>query len=86
MVNKRMKAPAVLRLVKKLARQHGLSVKELPKRGKGSHTMYAVLDATDTDVGRFGLTGHGGELSWTVLGNTEDSLSHLFGEKWMEKR
>jgi hypothetical protein len=50
--------------------------------------MYAVLDDTDTDtdVGRFGLTGHGGELSWTVLGNTEDSLSHLFGEKWMEKR
>ena len=41
-----------------------------------------LVDAEGNEVGRFGLTGHSRDLSWTVLESTEDSLAHLLGEKW----
>jgi len=84
MVNKRMKAAAALKLVRVAARGAGLAVVELPGRGKGSHKIYVLVDSDGNSIGRFGLTGHN-ELSWTVLRNLEDGLTHLFGENWMEK-
>jgi hypothetical protein len=85
-VNKRLRPTAVLALVRKHARQHGLSVKEEPGRGKGSHRLYVVVDADMVEVGRFSLTGHSRELSWTVLRSVEEALAPLFGDKWMEER
>jgi hypothetical protein len=87
MVNRRMKPAQVLTLIRKLARAKKLTVKELPGRGKGSHSIYALENSTGTEVARFGLTGHGSkDLSWTVMKALEGGLEHLFGEKWTEKR
>lgn len=86
MVNRRMKPAQVLTLVRKLARRHDLTVEELPKRGKGSHRIFVLVDAEGNEVGRFGLTGHSRDLSWKVLESTEGSLAHLFDEKWTEGR
>jgi hypothetical protein len=86
MVNRRMKPAQVLTLVRKLARQQGLTVEELPKRGKGAHRIFVLVDAEGNQVGRFGLTGHSRDLSWKVLESTDGSLAHLLGEKWTEGR
>lgn len=86
MVNRRMKPAQVLSLIRRLARQHGLTVTELPARGKGSHRIYALTDSSGAEKARFGLTGHPRDLSWTVLGQIEEGLAHLFGKKWTEKR
>jgi hypothetical protein len=80
-----MKGPDLLRLITRHARAHGLEVQELPKRGKGSHRRYVVVDADGDVVARFGLTGHSQELSWTVLRSTEEAMAPLFGPKWMEE-
>jgi hypothetical protein len=48
--------------------------------------LYRVLDADEMEVGRFALTLHPRELSWTVLRSVEDALAHKFGERWMEER
>jgi hypothetical protein len=85
MVNKRLKARAVLALARRHARKQGLRIEEMKGRGKGSHRTYAVLDSDGAEVGFFGVTDHPRELSWTVLQGVEDSLAHLFGTKWMEK-
>ncbi|MGH3779070.1 MAG: hypothetical protein ACRDRO_00195 [Pseudonocardiaceae bacterium] len=76
----------MLTLIRKLVRQHHLTVEELPKRGKGSHRIFVLVHAEGNEVGRFGLTGHSRDLSWKVLENTERTLAHLFGEKWTEGR
>jgi hypothetical protein len=44
MVNRRMKPAQVLTLVRKLARRHDFTVEELPKRGKGSHRIFVLVD------------------------------------------
>lgn len=85
MVNRRMTARQVLAIVRKIARDKSLTVNELPGRGKGSHRIYLLLDQSGNEVGRFGLTDHPRDLSWTVLRNTEDGLAHPQGEKWTEK-
>ena len=85
MVNRKMKPAQALTLVRKLARQHGLTVRELPGRGKGSHLIYALVDSSGAEVARFGLTGHARELSWTVLARLEERLAPVFGEKWTER-
>jgi hypothetical protein len=85
-VNKRMKAEALLRLARKVARAEAYSIEELPGRGKGSHRIYAVLDSAGNELGRFSLTHHLKDVSWTVLRQIEDNLAHLFGENWMERR
>lgn len=80
MVNKRMKAHAVLTLATRMARKKNLRVEELRGRGKGSHHVYVIRDEEDKEVGRFGLTSHSKEVSWTVMKSIEDGLEHLFGE------
>lgn len=86
MVNKRIRAAAALKLVRKVARRHGLTVVHVPGRGKGSHQIYALRNSADREVARLGLTDHPRELSWTVLGQIEGGLAFLFGERWMEER
>ena len=81
-----MRSAKVLTLVKKLARQHDLTVSPMPKRWKGSHQMYQLLDADGTEVTRFGLTDHPRDLSWQVLTRLEERLSPIFGDKWTEKK
>jgi hypothetical protein len=78
-----MKPAAALSLIRRRAREHNLTVRELPGRGKGSHRMYMLEDSSGTRVGDFGLTGHPKELSWTVLERLEERLAPLFGERWM---
>lgn len=85
MVNKKLKAQAALRLARTAARGSGYSIHEIAGRGKGSHQLYAVLDSAGNEVGRFTLTNHPRELSWTVLRSLEDGLAHLFGDDWLEK-
>ena len=82
-----MKPAQALSLVRRLAREQGLTITELPGRGKGSHRIYALADSTGAELARFGLTSHGSkDLSWTVLSALEEGLAHLFGDKWTEKR
>lgn len=81
-----MRSARVLTLVRKLARQHDLTVSQMAGRGKGSHQMYQLLDADGAEVGRFGLTDHPRDLSWQVLTRLEERLSPIFGDKWTEKK
>jgi hypothetical protein len=81
-----MKPAQAMQLVRRHAREHDLTVVDLPGRGKGSHRLYTLVDSSGTQVARFGLTDHPRELSWTVLRGIEEGLAPLFGEKWMEKR
>lgn len=75
----------VLTLVRKLARQHNLTVVAMAGRGKGSHQMYQLLDHDGSEVERFGLTNHPRDLSWLVLTRLEQRLAPIFGDKWTEK-
>jgi hypothetical protein len=86
MVNRRMRPAQLLALVRKLSRCRGLSVRELPGRGKGSHRLFVIDDAEGTELAKFGLTAHPRDLSWTVITHLDQSLSHLLGEKWTENR
>lgn len=86
MVNKRLRPRAVLTLVRRLARKHGLRVEGRPGRGKGSHPLHVVLDSNDVEVVRLMVPDHPQELSWTVLRSIEGSLAPVFGERWMEDR
>jgi hypothetical protein len=79
-----MRPSQVLSITFRAARAHGLVVREIPGRGKGSHRIFAVFDRAGTEVGRFGVTGHRRELSWTVLRSIERALEPVFGEAWME--
>lgn len=83
-----MTAEQATQLAKKAARKNGYKVEYLPGRGKGSHHIYAVLDADGNEVGRFGLTDHGSkDVSWKVLREVESALAGLFEDtRWMEKR
>jgi hypothetical protein len=81
-----MKPAKVLQLARRAARAHDLTVEELPGRGKGSHHIYRLRDEHGTEVGRFAVTGHNRELSWTVLRSIESALSSLLGEKWLEEK
>ena len=80
-----MKPAQAMRLVRRAARGKGLTVVELAGRGKGSHQIYELVVADGRSRGRFGLTSHPRELSWTVLRNLEEGLAHLFGDDWMEE-
>jgi len=57
----------------------------LPKRGKGSHAIHVVRDADDQEIGRVALTGHAGDMSWTVTRSIERALEPIFGEGWMDR-
>lgn len=81
-----MRPTQVLTLVRRLARQHGLSVALMTGRGKGSHQMYQLLGPDGSEVQRFGITDHPGDLSWLVLTRLEERLTPIFGENWTEKK
>ncbi len=68
-----------------LARLHGYTVEQLPKRGRGSHTIWAVRDADGNELGRVGLTGHPGAMSQTVTRSNEEALEPVFGKGWLDK-
>ena len=75
----------VLRTVRKSAREHGYTVEQLPKRGKGSQTIWVVLNDKGEESGRIGLTGHAGQQSQTVTRSNEQALDGVFGEGWLDK-
>ncbi len=81
-----MKPATVLSLNRRRAREHGLTLRELPGRGKSSHRIFALDDRAGTEVARFGLTGHARELSWTLMTQLEEGLEHVLGRKWTEDR
>jgi len=85
MVNGTRSATEVLKAVRKNARRLGHTVQKLDKRGKGSHTIWAVLDANGNELGRIGLTGHAGHMSQTVTRSNEQALEGIFGKGWLDK-
>lgn len=85
MVNGTRSAEQVLKAIRKNARKHGYTVARLPKRGKGSHTMWVVLDNNNNEIGRVGLTGHSGQMSQTVTRSNEKALEEIFGKGWLDK-
>ncbi|MFB8229582.1 hypothetical protein [Cellulosimicrobium sp. NPDC055967] len=85
MVQGTRSASQVLKAARKHAKSLGCTVEQLPKRGKGSHTIWVVLDKEGTEVGRIGLTGHAGQMSQTVTRSNEDALEPLFGKGWLDK-
>lgn len=48
--------------------------------------MYQLLGPDGSEVERFGLTNHPGDLSWLVLTRLEERLAPIFGENWTEKK
>lgn len=85
MVNGTRSAEQVLEAIRKNARKHGYTVTRLPKRGKGSHTIWVVLDKDNRQIGRVGLTGHAGQMSQTVTRSNEKALEGIFGKGWLDK-
>lgn len=85
MVQGTRSAAQVLTAIRKHARRRGYTVVQLPKRGKGSHTIWAVLDAKQVEIGRVGLTGHPGAMSQTVTRSNERALEPIFGKGWLDK-
>jgi hypothetical protein len=85
-VSTRIRPAAALATIRRHAREKGFAVRELPRRGKGSHRIFVVVDSSGAELARFGLTGHRRELSWKVLTELEKALAPSFGEGWMEKR
>ncbi len=85
MVNRRMSARQVLALVRGPARRKELTSVELRGRGKGSHRLYQLVDAGGSEVVRFGVADHPGDVSWLVLRRMEERLAPVFGEDWTER-
>jgi hypothetical protein len=54
-------------------------------RGKGSHVMWAVYDATGKELARSSVTTHPGDMSWTVTRGFETDFEDLFGKGWMDR-
>jgi hypothetical protein len=78
-------ARQVLTLIRRHARRRGWSVEQLPKRGKGSHSIHVLRDGQGQEVGRVALVGHTGDMSWTVTRSVEQALEPIFGEGWMDR-
>jgi hypothetical protein len=70
--------------MRKHARANGWTAEQLHKRGKGSHTIWVVLDADGKEIGRVGLTGHAGAMSTTLSRSIENALEPIFGEGWLD--
>lgn len=84
MVRGQRTANDVLKVIRKLAREHNWSVVQLPKRGKGSHTIWSVVSSDGRELGRVALTGHTGAMSRTVTRSNEHALEPIFGEGWLD--
>ena len=78
-------AAQVLKAARKAARERGYELKQLPKRGKGSHTIWAVSDVDGTEVARLALTGHAGAMTPTVTRSVEQAGEPAFGKGWLDK-
>lgn len=85
MVEGRKSAGEVLKLIRKQARKNGWTVEQLPKRGKGSHAIWIVINEHGEEIGRVGLVGHPGDMSWKVTRSNEEALEPIFGKGWMDK-
>ncbi|WP_431031180.1 hypothetical protein [Plantibacter sp. RU18] len=85
MVEGMKSAKDVLKSMRKHARRLGYSVESIPGRGKGSHSIWVVLDPSGKELGRIGLTGHTGDMSHTVTRSNEQALEGLFGKGWLDK-
>ena len=85
MANGTRSAFQVLQAIRRSAWRLGYTAERLPKRGKGSHTIWVVLDADGLEVGRIGLTGHSGQQSQKVTRSNEQALEETFGEGWLDK-
>ncbi|MFC7342403.1 hypothetical protein [Saccharopolyspora griseoalba] len=86
MLDERLRTRALLALLRRRAREHDLGVAELPGRGKGSHRIYALVDADGEEASRITLPDHRRELTWTVLRCVEAQLAPQLGDRWMEER
>lgn len=75
----------VLKAIRKNARQHSWFVEQSPKRGKGSHTIWVVVDENGNQLARAALTGHSGQMSQTVTRSNEAALEEIFGKGWLDK-
>lgn len=84
MVKARRTTQQALKAIRKNARKRGYTVHSLPGRGKGSHEMWVVCDADGKELGRVGLTGHRGDMTWTVTRSIEQALVPIFGEGWLD--
>ena len=84
-VEGRKTAKQALTLIRRHARRHGWSVEQLPKRGKGSHTVHVVRDTDGQEIGRVALIEHARDMSWTVTRSTEQALEPIFGAGWMDR-
>ncbi|MCA5892188.1 hypothetical protein LEP48_02345 [Isoptericola sp. NEAU-Y5] len=85
MVRGRRSTQQVLKAVRTNARRLGYAVEKLPKVGKGSHTIWVVVDPEGKEIGRIGLTGHSGQQSQKVTRSNEEALEGVFGEGWLDK-
>ena len=85
MVRGTRSATQVLLAIRQHARRLGYAVEQLPKRGKGSHTIWVVRNDEGVEIGRVGLTGHPGAMSQTVTRSNEQALEPIFGKGWLDK-
>ena len=84
-MNGTLTATQVLSTIRKHARRLGYTVQQRPKRGKGSHIIWAIHDQEGNEVGRVALTGHPGAMSQTVTRSNEQALEPICGKGWLEK-
>ncbi len=85
MVQGQRSAKQVVKAMRVHARRQGYTVRQLSRRGKGSHTLWGVFDAAGTELGRIGLTGHAGAMSPTVTRSNELALEPIFGKGWLDE-
>lgn len=83
-------AKQALTLLRRAARAHGYTVRQIldPRgkpRGKGSHEAWGLYDADGNLIARSQLTKHSGAMSMTVTENFEKAFESPLGEGWMEK-
>lgn len=84
MVSGQRTARQVLQAARRAARGRSMTVRQLPKRGKGSHTIWGVYDADGNELARLALTGHPGPMSPTVTRSVEAAGTAVFGEGWLD--
>jgi hypothetical protein len=84
-VNGTRSAAQVLRAARTAAKKRGFKLEQLPKRGKGSHSIWIVVDNNGSELGRIGLTGHAGQQSQLVTRSNERALEPIFGEGWLDQ-
>lgn len=85
MVKGTRSAEQFLKAARRAAKARGYVVVRLPKRGKGSHTIWEIEDAHGNRLARFGLTGHAGQMTQTVTRSNEKNLEGLFGKGWLDR-